>query len=366
VTRGARERLAIASLVALGLAAGCEHSATEVVLVIDTDLSLPAQADTLSVRIVSASFNQGFEFGPGNFAAGYMTLPSFPTSLGILPHAGAADAPFDVTVALETTRGQTASSQPIVQRSATGVHFVAGQTRLLFIALPRSCACAGTQCPSLLSSPQCADLVAPILSAFDPAHLPRVSEDGGVGSPDAGGDGASTPPADASPEAVTSTDAGSDAPPDVARDVAAESAGDAGAEALRDVALNPNGYTCTDKATCASGFCVDNVCCENACTCGTCGGATPGTCTPAAAGTDPRNACGAYTCDGAGACRTTCPEAAFGACSTSCKTGESCNGAGACTVSSTGPGFFCVVGTCMCQGTLTCQAPDGGGAGKCL
>jgi hypothetical protein len=364
VTRGARERLAIASLAAIGLAAGCERSATEVVLVIDTDLSLPDQADTLSVRIASASFNQGLEFGPGNLAAGYMTLPSFPTSLGILPHAGEADAPFDVTVALETTRGAMASTQPIVQRSATGVHFVEGQTRLLFIALPRSCACAGTQCPSPLSSPQCADLVAPVLSAFDPAHLPRVSEDGGVAPPDAA---AST---DADADAA---DAPFDTASDVAHDAAVESAGDgafeardAAADALSDVALNPNGYTCTDKATCASGSCVDNVCCENACTCGTCGGATPGTCTPAAAGTDPRNACGAYTCDGAGACRTTCPEAAFGACSTSCKTGESCNGAGACTVSSTGPGFFCVVGTCMCQGTLTCQAPDGGGAGKCL
>ena len=97
MTRGARERLAIASLAAIALAAGCEHSATEVVLVIDTDLALPAQADTLSVRIVSASFNQAFELGPGNLAAGYMTLPSFPTSLGILPHAGAADVPFDVT-----------------------------------------------------------------------------------------------------------------------------------------------------------------------------------------------------------------------------------------------------------------------------
>ncbi|HVU50154.1 MAG TPA: hypothetical protein VHL80_05690, partial [Polyangia bacterium] len=125
----------------------------------------------------------------------------------------------------------------------------------------------------------------------------------------------------------------------------------------------PRGHQCGPGDVCADGFCVDGVCCQSACTCGECA-STPGFCTLAAAGTDPRGACGDYACDGAGACETTCPEP-FGACSSHCSPNAHCDGAGKCAPSTTGAGLFCVVGSCMCKPPLTCPAPDGGGAGIC-
>ena len=94
-----------------------------------------------------------------------------------------------------------------------------------------------------------------------------------------------------------------------------------------------NGQSCSEGATCASGFCADGVCCDSACT-GTCvacnlSGRT-GKCSAHPAGTDPGNECTAgtglckSTCDGAGAC-------AFTAANEPCDTCTTCDGKGNCS-----------------------------------
>ena len=276
-----------------------------------------------------------------------------------MPGDTAGYGPFDVTVSL---LDHTAANPLIATRKATGVRFVRGETRVLFLGLPRACACQGTSCPNALEA-SCADLVDPMLAPFDPKHLPRViGGDAGVvadGGADAasiegGGDGTT---ADA-PDDHPALEAGADL---ASSDGAKDAPGDAVAEAPR-VRL-PRGQACGSNDACQSLFCVDGVCCESACTCGTCS-ATPGTCAAAAAGTDPHGDCGAFTCNGAGACETTCAEG-FGACSTHCAPAAHCDGAGVCVPSTTEAGLHCVVGSCMCKPPLTCPAPDGGGAGVC-
>jgi hypothetical protein len=135
-------------------------------------------------------------------------------------------------------------------------------------------------------------------------------------------------------------------------------------DAASDTPRLARGLTCAAGDQCSDGFCVDGVCCESSCVCGTCAGLVPGTCVPAAVGKDPRNACGAYTCDGEGVCQTMCNDT-FGTCSTSCKAGEYCDGAGTCVTGSTGVDLHCIVGGCLCEPGLTCQVLDGGGAGQC-
>jgi hypothetical protein len=161
---------------------------------------------------------------------------------------------------------------------------------------------------------------------------------------------------ESTPEAATASD--------TAEALPVEPTPDAADDATLDAPRLARGSTCSASDQCSDGFCVDGVCCESACVCGSCAGLAPGTCVPAAAGKDPRNACGAYTCDGKGACQTMC-NAGFGTCSTSCKAGESCDGAGTSVAGSTGVDLFCIVGGCLCEPGLTCQALDGGGAGKC-
>jgi len=159
-------------------------------------------------------------------------------------------------------------------------------------------------------------------------------------------------------------DAPAERPPEAGADVAQDAARDA-ADAATEApsAKLPRGHKCGPGDVCADGFCVDGVCCQSACTCGECA-STPGTCVLAPAGSDPLGECGDYACNGAGACETSCAET-FGACSTHCGANAHCDGAGKCAPSTTGAGFFCVVGSCMCKPPLTCPAPDGGGAGMC-
>jgi hypothetical protein len=66
-----------------------------------------------------------------------------------------------------------------------------------------------------------------------------------------------------------------------------------------------NGEFCNSSLECASGQCVEGVCCDTACDgdCESC--ALPGSmgaCTTVGRGTDPKDACGNYNCDGQGTC----------------------------------------------------------------
>ena len=363
--------LTIASLLAL---AGCHASVTEVVVVVDTDLSLPAQAETFELEVKSPRVGTTQVFGaPVRVADGGPTvangaLPRFPATIGLVPRDDRGYEPFDVTATLLHT-APGGPSEIVVQRSATGVEFVRGETRTLFLSLLQACACAGTSCPA---AGACGDLTSPTLSPFDPGHLPRVtSSDGGASS-----DGAADAHADVAPErdgaiddrVEARGDAHADANVDHEEEAAPEDA--VTTDGQKDAApetptLFPQGHVCGAASDCQDRFCVDGVCCENQCACGTCGGATPGRCVPAAAGTDPHDVCLLYTCDGNGACATTCSET-FGSCDGACKPGVGvCNGIGNCipTISRQN---YCVVGTCVCDKGLTCTPQDGGGPGECL
>jgi hypothetical protein len=359
-----------ASLAGVVLALGCHHAAvTEIVLVIDTDLRLPPQgsayagsadADALEIVVSSPRVNIDQAFGGGLASLGtvqHPTLPRFPATIGLVPRDDAGYAPFDVRAALYRMSSEVTPLEVVVERRATAVQFVRGETRVLYLSLLKACACAGTSCPA---TPPCADLAAPTLTPFDPERLPHVDAGATV---DSGADAAR----DVAGDALTdhAGDAGEDAPRDVARDRAAEvepdaSRADVGPEAPTRFAL---GHSCMTTAQCQDGLCVDGVCCESQCACGTCGAG--GKCSPATAGTDPRGACGLYTCDGNGACVTSCPQA-YGACSSPCKDGAFCDGAGSCQMAVGMAGGFCVLGTCTCPAGLTCHPPDAGGAGVCL
>jgi hypothetical protein len=172
---------------------------TEVVVVVDTDLSLPVQASTFLLELSAPNLSQVIENGlllrgaePGPTSA---PLPTFPVTLRL----AAPDVQGPITVKASLLVTVTSASPPkalpgatqaphlwvVVRRTASDVQFVTGEKSALFIALLRSCACAGTACPDPRTARECADLVDPTLSPFDPDHLPRVADaDGGATAPD--------------------------------------------------------------------------------------------------------------------------------------------------------------------------------------
>ncbi len=124
------------------------------------------------------------------------------------------------------------------------------------------------------------------------------------------------------------------------------------------------GLSCGGDNECSSGFCVDGVCCDSACDglCAACNLAGAlGTCTSRPVDTDPQNECGAYTCDGAGACQTSC---SGGVCGQACKSGFWCNGTSCTQDKPNGSGC---TEPCECQSgacTNFFQDSDGDGYGN--
>jgi hypothetical protein len=330
---------------ALLVVAGCHDPVTEIVVVVDSELSVPGEVGQLQLEMDT---HTGIMRDESDLTA--LGAAAFPATIGLLPRSDASYSPFDLVVSLLQGRP---TQVLVAQRKVSGVRFARGQTLQLFVSFPRACACAGTNCPNA-TAPACADIATATLTPFDPRHLPRVTASDGGATPDVG-----APLPDAAREA--SFDVAQEAP-------AADASGDAAAEASHDAATEapaklPRGHACGDAERCQDGFCVDGVCCESACACGTCN-ADAGHCAAAMAGTDPHSACGVYTCDGAGACESTCA-GTFGACSSHCAAGSHCDGAGKCVAASGERGYFCIAGSCMCKVGLSCPAPDGGGAGAC-
>ncbi len=183
----ARERRGLvgAALVALASAtlAGCFPDATEVVVVVDTDLK-PREFGALTFSVASGNFNGA---GGGSFDP---TATALPATVGVVP---GDDVPtFDITVTMwppgvmsagpnfsptgpappgATLPGSTATS--LTSRKASHVRFVAGAQQTLFLPITRQCLCNGTSCPHALD-PECKELIAPALTGFDSSHLPRI------------------------------------------------------------------------------------------------------------------------------------------------------------------------------------------------
>jgi hypothetical protein len=149
-------------LCALLALAGCQDPLTEVVVVIDSDLQVPGDVDSVQFRVDDTQF--------------FDNLERFPASIGVVSQGTRTAFSFHVTL------GRVYPPQnPVISRSATGIRFVEGETMMLVVKLPAACACVGTNCPNPGAFPDCDNLVSPPLEPFDPAVAP-VSQGGSPGS----------------------------------------------------------------------------------------------------------------------------------------------------------------------------------------
>jgi hypothetical protein len=241
---GARAGWTSAGLVVLALTAlagGCRPLVTEVIVVVDSDLDA-MQADSLQIQI---SASAATSFGPVGFAQASVGA-ALPVTLGMVP-AGAGNDPFAVSVSA------VRFGSVILTRNVSGVRFVHGESRVLFIPLLRRCLCQGTSCPDPRTAPECAPIHEPTLSAFDADHLPRLSD-----SPPAEG------PASDGGAADAGTDAGADA---VVGAACVEGFGACSASCGRGSYCDGQGH-CAVSTTAAGLFCVAGSClCQAGLTC---------------------------------------------------------------------------------------------------
>jgi hypothetical protein len=147
--------------------AGCRDSLSQVVVVLQSDLVVPTDADGIQTVVVGgpvapSSTDFGAFFGSGQLTSG------FPLSFGV--NSGGETSSFSFTVQL---LDGFFTGQPliVVNRSVTDVRFVEEQTMMVVIPLLRACACQGTSCPSP-GNPMCDAVDRPALVPFDPAVAP--------------------------------------------------------------------------------------------------------------------------------------------------------------------------------------------------
>lgn len=151
------------------VATACNEPLTQVVVAVTSDLSVPAEVDGVMM------FHQPGDQAPAAFAAGLGgSIASFPVSATF--YSGHEYPTFSISVQL--TQIVITGQRVVVGRKATGIRFVDGETRMLVLAMPRACACAGTTCPNPEDQPECASLADPPLEPLDPALAPRAGAGG--------------------------------------------------------------------------------------------------------------------------------------------------------------------------------------------
>jgi hypothetical protein len=169
--RVARRGALVASLAAAALA-GCFADPTEVVVVVDTDAKPLTEFGAIQ-----------FNFSSGEQAIGSAT--TLPATVGVRPQGFSKE--FDVLVNLNVGADNLRPGNPMLgqsplpfaARKASNVQFIDGEMRVLFIPIPRACACVdasgmpSTNCPHALD-PECADLVDPNMAEFDEDNIPRL------------------------------------------------------------------------------------------------------------------------------------------------------------------------------------------------
>jgi hypothetical protein len=161
------------------LLAGCRHDVTEVALVVQSDLAVPADVDAMDVASIAGPFAPP----PNGFFNNGQNLAPFPLSVGF--ESGGTTNTFSVTVRL--FKGLTSPSPAVVvSRTVTDIRFVPEQTMMLVLPMNRACACQGTSCPSP-GDPECDNIDQPTLQPFDSAVAPPSSTLGGTGSGMGGG-----------------------------------------------------------------------------------------------------------------------------------------------------------------------------------
>jgi hypothetical protein len=173
-------------LLPLLLLAGCHEELTQVVLVVQSDLSVPSDVDGMDVSAIEGPFAPPVS---PFFNQSGQTLPPFPLSVGF--QSGGATRSFSAVVRLMTG---TFSSTPtlIVSRTVTDVRFADQQTVMLLFPMNRACACQGTSCPGP-GNPECDNMDNPELLPFDPAVAPPSTMMGAIpgGGPISTGSGGS-------------------------------------------------------------------------------------------------------------------------------------------------------------------------------
>jgi len=182
-----RARLLLTMLAAATpMLAGCHDDFTQVALVIQSDLQVPADVDAMDVGAIPGSsappVNQFF--GPAG------AIGPFPLSVGF--ESGGSTPNFSITVRLFRGVGTLAQPTLVVSRTVTDIRFVADRSMMLVLPMNRECACVGTTCPSA-GNPNCDNLAAPTLQPFDPEVAPPSSTMN-IGAPVGRPDGNIRPP----------------------------------------------------------------------------------------------------------------------------------------------------------------------------
>lgn len=154
-------------LALVGVVCGCHDPVTEVVVVMQSDLAIPAETETLSF-----SANQGpvppMNGGFGLTAEGSTSLFGFTFPLSIGFTSGGGTPNFSITLQLMHGVNQFGAPNILVSRTATDIRFVDQKTMMLVLPFLRACACNGTSCPST-DNPDCNSLEHPALQPLDPA-----------------------------------------------------------------------------------------------------------------------------------------------------------------------------------------------------
>jgi hypothetical protein len=155
-----RRALGVLALAGAALLGGCLHDPTEIVVVVDTDLKLGIEFDTIQFMLF------------GNAPAGIPIAQSttLPATLGVVPQASGAQQ-FDVMAVASQGFDTSGMSKPVVQRRVSNIRFVPNEIRSVFIPLLRQCMCQGTNCDT---NPPCNDIVTPTLAAFDENNIPHL------------------------------------------------------------------------------------------------------------------------------------------------------------------------------------------------
>ena len=132
---------AVTRLLPLLVLAGCHGDLTQVVLVVQSDLSVPSDVDGMDVSTIEGPFAPPVVPFFNQFG---QTLPPFPLSVGF--QSGGVTRSFSAVVRLVRNAFSTTPTL-VVSRTVTDVHFVDQQTMMLVFPMTRACACQGTACP---------------------------------------------------------------------------------------------------------------------------------------------------------------------------------------------------------------------------
>jgi hypothetical protein len=170
------------------LLAGCDTPLTQVVLVIQSDLSPPIEVDALDVTAIPGPYAPLVNpfFGNG------IPLGKFPLSVGFV--SGGRTNSFSIVARMFRGVSQFMNPPIVVSRTVTDIRFEDQETMMLVLPMLEACACQGSTCPLPGTNPDCDNIDKPMLLPFDPAVAPPSSGMHAVGGVVTGLDAGIRPP----------------------------------------------------------------------------------------------------------------------------------------------------------------------------